>query len=181
MGKKRAMLLEDVDLTAVKYEHEVIKAPHLTGFKLKLFVWLSEAPLVGSLIMSMLKKQNGMDEVVEKMISATEEINKRKPPIPFLISFNAEELRTQAAASTQRFVEGKTLSILDGIFMAIKDDIDCYPFQTKGGTSWYHEVRPVKEDAVCVSKLRSCGVTFIGKANMHELGLGTTGNNSNYG
>ncbi|KAJ4959615.1 hypothetical protein NE237_019525 [Protea cynaroides] len=119
--------------------------------------------------------------VAEKIISATEEFNKRKPPIPFLISFNAEELRTQAAASTQRFVEGKPLSILDGIFMAIKDDIDCYPFQTKGGTSWYHEVRPVKEDAVCVSKLRSCGVIFTGKANMHELGLGTTGNNSNYG
>ncbi|XP_042493571.1 fatty acid amide hydrolase-like [Macadamia integrifolia] len=264
MGKKRAMLpVEDVDLTAVKYEREDIKAPHLTGFKLKLFVWLAEAPLIGSLIVSSLKKQNGMDEmlrrtvipekpmyrpefppqekesgvvileedssavdrvelalrclpsydpahhwtgdfpflywkirdyahayrfghvtpsmVAEKIISATEEFNKRSPPMPFLISFNAKDLRTQAAASTQRFEEGKPLSILDGIFMAIKDDIDCYPHPTKGGTTWLHEVRHVKEDAVSVSRLRCCGVIFIGKANMHELGLGTTGNNVNYG
>lgn len=50
-----------------------------------------------------------------------------------------------------------------------------------GATTWMHEVRTVKEDAVCVSRLRSCGVIFVGKANMHELGMGTTGNNPNYG
>lgn len=44
-----------------------------------------------------------------------------------------------------------------------------------------HEVRTVSKDAACVSKLRSCGVIFIGKANMHEMGMGTTGNNPNYG
>ncbi|XP_042519353.1 fatty acid amide hydrolase-like isoform X1 [Macadamia integrifolia] len=265
MGKKRVMLpVEEVDLTAIKYEHEAIQAPHLTGFALKFFVWLLEAPLVGSLILYLLKKQNRTIEelrrtvipekpmfkpefppqekepgvivmqedssagdrvevalkclppydpahqwsgdsfpflywkirdyahayrsrhvtplmVAEKIISVTEEFNNKKPPMPFLISFNAEELRTQAAASTLRFEEGEPLSILDGIFMAIKDDIDCYPYPTKGATTWYHEVRPVKEDAVCVSKLRSCGVIFVGKANMHELGFGTTGNNPNYG
>lgn len=104
------------------------------------------------------------------------------------------------------------MSILDGIFMAIKDDIDCYPYLTKGkfrhpffsesffwdrfsryklvsslnavtsgATTWFHKVRAVTQDAVCVSRLRSSGVIFIGKANMHELGLGTTGNNPNYG
>ncbi|CAL5330202.1 unnamed protein product [Camellia sinensis] len=87
----------------------------------------------------------------------------------------------QAAASTQRFEEGNPLSILDGIFMAIKDDIDCYPHPSKGATTWFHEVRPVRKDAVCVSRLRKCGVIFVGKANMHELGMGTTGNNPNYG
>lgn len=44
-----------------------------------------------------------------------------------------------------------------------------------------HEVREVKKDAVSVSRLRSCGAILVGKANMHELGLGTTGNNANYG
>lgn len=50
-----------------------------------------------------------------------------------------------------------------------------------GGTTWMHEVRSVDEDAVSVSRLRSCGVIFVGKANMHEMGMGTTGNNPNYG
>ncbi|KAJ6828792.1 fatty acid amide hydrolase [Iris pallida] len=119
--------------------------------------------------------------VAEHIISAVEEFNNKKPPMPLLISFSAEDVRKQAAASTQRFEEGNPLSILDGIFIAIKDDIDCYPHPSKGATTWYHKVYTVKEDAVCVSRLRNCGAIPIGKANMHELGMGTTGNNPNYG
>ncbi|XP_058189631.1 fatty acid amide hydrolase-like isoform X2 [Rhododendron vialii] len=266
MGNKRVMVpADEVDLTVVTYEPEVIQAPHLAGLLLKLFVKLVEAPLIGPLIVSYLKKQNkmfgmlhnsvipetpmykpefptqepepgvvGLEEdgkpedrvefalkclphydagicwtgdstpsfrywkirdyayayrsglanpsmVAERFITAMEEFSRKKLPTPLLISFDAEELRKQAAASTQRFKEGNPLSILDGIFMAIKDDIDCYPHPSKGATTWFHEVRPVRKDAVCVSRLRSCGVIFVGKANMHEMGLGTTGNNPNYG
>ncbi|OIT26725.1 PREDICTED: fatty acid amide hydrolase-like [Nicotiana attenuata] len=119
--------------------------------------------------------------VAERFISAIEEFNNKKPPAPLLISFDPDEVRKQAAASTQRFEQGNPLSILDGIFMAIKDDIDCYPHPSKGATTWMHEVREVKKDAVSVSRLRSCGAILVGKANMHELGMGTTGNNANYG
>jgi Asp-tRNA(Asn)/Glu-tRNA(Gln) amidotransferase A subunit family amidase len=56
-----------------------------------------------------------------------------------------------------------------------------YDAMVTGGSTWLHEVRSVKKDAVSVSKLRSCGVIFLGKTNMHEFGLGTTGNNPNYG
>nr|GEU43238.1 fatty acid amide hydrolase-like [Tanacetum cinerariifolium] len=119
--------------------------------------------------------------VAEHVICAIEEFSNKKPPTPLLISFNAEDVRKQAAASTQRFEEGKPLSILDGIFVAIKDDIDCYPHPSNGATTWLHEVRKVKKDAVSVSKLRSCGAILVGKANMHEMGMGTTGVNPNYG
>ncbi|PHT41705.1 Fatty acid amide hydrolase [Capsicum baccatum] len=112
---------------------------------------------------------------------AIEEFNNKNPTAPLLISFDPDELRKQAAASTQRFEQGNPLSILDGIFMAIKDDIDCYPHPSKGATTWIHEVREVKKDAVSVSRLRKCGAIFVGKANMHELGMGTTGNNANHG
>lgn len=256
---------KDVDLSTVKYKPEVIQAPHLTGLGFKLFVKLVEAPVIGSLIMSYLKKQNKMDEmlrntlipeapmfkpefppqepeagvvivdedgkpedrvesalkclphydpaicwngdsapsfrywkirdyayayrsklvtpsmVAEHIIAVIEEFQKKNPTAPLLISFDKEEVRKQAAASTQRLEEGNPISILDGIFMAIKDDIDCYPHPSKGATTWMHEVRSVNSDAVCVSRLRSCGVIFVGKANMHELGMGTTGNNPNYG
>lgn len=56
-----------------------------------------------------------------------------------------------------------------------------YHFVVTGGSTWMHLVRSVKKDAVCVSRLRSCGVILLGKANMHEFGMGTTGNNPNYG
>ena len=48
-------------------------------------------------------------------------------------------------------------------------------------TTWIHEVCFIKMDAVCVSRLHNCGVIFLRKANMHELGMGMTRNNPNYG
>ncbi|XP_041011617.1 fatty acid amide hydrolase isoform X2 [Juglans microcarpa x Juglans regia] len=266
MGKKRVMVpAQEVDLSTVKYEPEAIQAPHLTGFIFKFFVSIIEAPVIGSLLISYLKKKNKLVEllrntvipeapmfkpefppqepehgvvtlhedgkpedrvesalkclpdydlpgswngnqdppfkywkirdyayayrsglatpsiVAERIIPIIEEFSSEKPPQPLLISFDAEEVRKQAAASTKRFEEGKPLSILDGIFMAIKDDIDCFPHPSKSGSTWMHQVRSVKKDAVCVSRLRSCGVILLGKANMHEFGMGTTGNNPNFG
>uniref|UniRef100_A0A7N0ZWT6 Amidase domain-containing protein n=2 Tax=Kalanchoe fedtschenkoi TaxID=63787 RepID=A0A7N0ZWT6_KALFE len=119
--------------------------------------------------------------VAEHFISNIEELRKTKPEMPYLISFDAEDVRKQAAASTQRFEEGNPISVLDGIFMAIKDDIDCFPHPSKGASTFYHEVREVHKDAVSVSRLRQCGAILVGKANMHEFGLGTTGNNPHYG
>ncbi|PWA74669.1 glutamyl-tRNA(Gln) amidotransferase subunit A [Artemisia annua] len=119
--------------------------------------------------------------VAKNVISAVEECKNMVPQMPLLISFDVEEVRKQAAASTQRFEEGRPLSILDGIFMAVKDDIDCYPHPSTGGTTWLHNVRPVNKDGVAVSRLRSCGVIFVGKTNMHELGLGATGMNPHHG
>ena len=40
-----------------------LTAPHLTGFLLKLFVKIIEAPLLGSLIVYLMKKENRMVEV----------------------------------------------------------------------------------------------------------------------
>uniref|UniRef100_A0A0D9W1R0 Amidase domain-containing protein n=1 Tax=Leersia perrieri TaxID=77586 RepID=A0A0D9W1R0_9ORYZ len=119
--------------------------------------------------------------VAEHIIAGVEQWSNKKPPMPMLVYFNADDLRKQADASTKRFQQGNPISILDGIFIAIKDDIDCFPYPSKGATTFFDKIRPVEKDAVCVARLRKCGVVFIGKANMHELGLGVTGNNPNYG
>lgn len=119
--------------------------------------------------------------VAEHVIAGVEEWNNKKPPMPMLVYFNADDLRKQADASTKRFEQGNPISVLDGIFFAIKDDIDCFPYPSKSATTYLDKIRPVEKDAVCVARLRKCGVIFIGKANMHELGLGVTGNNANYG
>ncbi|KAJ4759942.1 Glutamyl-tRNA(Gln) amidotransferase subunit A [Rhynchospora pubera] len=265
MGKMKVMPpVEEVDLSSVKYQPQKIDAPHLTGFSLKLFVWLMESPVLGPLIISALKNQNKMTQllrytliperpmyrpefppqepeqgvvlvdeerdpidrlhtatyalpkydpsirwskesppflywkirdyahayrhnittpslVAEQLISAIKEWSTTNSSMPMLIHFNPDNVRSQAEASTSRFVEGKPISILDGIFIAIKDDVDCYPFPSRSGTSWFDQVRKVDKDATCVARLRKCGAILIGKANMHELGLGVTGNNPNHG
>lgn len=52
---------------------------------------------------------------------------------------------------------------------------------SSAGTKWLPQVREVKEDAVSIARLRSCGMMMIGKAVMHELGMGTTGSNPHHG
>ncbi|TVU38314.1 hypothetical protein EJB05_11676, partial [Eragrostis curvula] len=119
--------------------------------------------------------------VAEHVIACVQEWTNKKPPMPMVINFNADDLRKQAEASTRRFEQGSPISILDGIFVAIKDDIDCVPYPSNSGTTFYDQIRTVEKDAVCVGQLRKCGAILFGKANMHELGCGTTGNNANYG
>lgn len=120
-------------------------------------------------------------DVGERLIAAIEDSQARDPPLSLFISHDANDIRKQAAESTRRFSEGNPLSILDGVFMAVKDEIDCLPYGTRGGTTWFHKVRDVKQDASCVARLRECGVIFVGKTNQHELGSGTTGINPHYG
>lgn len=45
-------------------------------------------------------------QLAERIISAVEESTKSKPPMSLLVSFSAEDVRKQAAASTQRFLDG---------------------------------------------------------------------------
>ncbi|KAK4762769.1 hypothetical protein SAY86_008537 [Trapa natans] len=99
----------------------------------------------------------------------------------FFINFSPKDILQQAEDSTLRYEKGEPISVLDGVPIAVKDEIDCLPYPTTGGTKWLHRLRPCKTDACCVTRLRSCGAILVGKTNMHELGAGTSGINPHYG
>lgn len=76
-----------------------------------------------------------------------------------------------AEASTKRYQDGVYLSILDGVPVAVKDEVDLDGYEKSlgspqdftrpdGGTSW------------CVRKWEEAGAVVIGKSNMHEFGAG---------
>lgn len=52
------------------------------------------------------------------------------------------------------------------------------PYRTRCGTTFLGS-SPETEDAAIVKKLRDGGAVIIGLSNMHELGIGVTGNNPN--
>ena len=52
------------------------------------------------------------------------------------------------------------------------------PYRTRCGTTFMGST-PATEDATIVKKLRDGGAIIIGISNMNELGIGTTGNNTN--
>lgn len=119
--------------------------------------------------------------VAERFIAAVHESSNPPLQMSFFINYNAEDILKQATESTLRYERGQPISVLDGIPIAIKDEIDCFPYPTTGGTKWLHKVRPCTDDACCVKRLRLCGAILVGKTNMHELGAGTSGINPHYG
>ncbi|XP_039042685.1 fatty acid amide hydrolase-like [Hibiscus syriacus] len=120
-------------------------------------------------------------KVAERFIDAVRESSRRPLPVSFFINYDAEDILRQATESTLRYERGAPISVLDGVPMAVKDEIDCSPYPTAGGTKWLHRVRPCTGDACCFARLRSCGAILVGKSNMHELGVTPSGTNPHYG
>ncbi|KAL2651032.1 hypothetical protein R1flu_019160 [Riccia fluitans] len=120
-------------------------------------------------------------KAAERFLSAVKESNEHEPRMNFFISYDEKDILRQAQESTARYLKGEPLSVLDGVPIAVKDEIDCLPYPTTGGSKWLHNVRKTEDDAACIKRLRECGAVLVGKTNMHELGMGTTSVNPHYG
>jgi indoleacetamide hydrolase len=69
---------------------------------------------------------------------------------------------------------------LHGIPFGVKDNIDCLPFATSGGTPALAGYRPTR-DAPAVARLKAAGGYVPVKLNLHELAFGVTSNNAAHG
>ncbi|KAG0520227.1 hypothetical protein BDA96_08G055500 [Sorghum bicolor] len=262
----------DVDLGAGSDEFYIspnVKAPRVAGLLVKIFVWILEMPIVGPIVLYILKKDNLINKLVSDAdipepplftathswedipeqnvrltkpdLSAAERVQEAVGCLParleatlaadapsvglrrwtvrdfhdayrsgettpvqvatrflaavresssatgsgmnmaFFISCDHDDVMRQAEESTLRYQRGAPLSALDGVLVGVKDEIDCVPYPTTGGTRWLGAARRCEADAACVAQLRACGAVLAGKANMHELGAGTSGINPHHG
>ena len=96
------------------------------------------------------------------------------------ITVMADAARQDASASDKRRAEGKALGPLDGIPIALKDNIDVAGVPTTGGIEAYRRSVPEK-DADVVRRLREAGAVILGKLNMHEAAHGATTANDAFG
>uniref|UniRef100_UPI000D3B697D indoleacetamide hydrolase n=1 Tax=unclassified Variovorax TaxID=663243 RepID=UPI000D3B697D len=92
------------------------------------------------------------------------------------VAFDAEALRAQARAADARIAAGEDLPLL-GVPVALKDNIDAVGLPSSNGTRALLGRHPA-QDAELVRRLRDAGALVAGKANMHELAMGITTNNS---
>jgi len=107
-------------------------------------------------------------------------INILNPKLGAFISVDADGALSQAAASDSRRQAGQSLGILDGIPMAIKDNIDIAGQVCTAGI----EVRRrhvAETDAGSIEMLKQAGAVLLGKTNMHEAALGGVTDNAAYG
>ena len=120
------------------------------------------------------------DDVAHRVLEAIETSDAMDPPLRAFVAVDREDLLRQAGAATARFRNGQGLSVFDGVPVAVKDEVDMVPYPTTVGTSFLG-TSPALEDATVVARMRAAGALLIGKANMHEIGIGVTGLNPHHG
>lgn len=129
------------------------------------------------------KYQNGditPIEVAEQVLRNIKSSEQGDQPLRAFIALNRDDLFSQAEAATQRIKTGHRLSPLDGVPVAIKDEIDMLPYPTTVGTAFLGK-QPALEDSTVAARLRAAGALLVGKTNMHEIGIAPNGMNVHHG
>ena len=116
-------------------------------------------------------------ELVDVCLQRIENLN---PNLNAFITLLAEEARAQARAAEAEIKAGKWRGPLHGIPVGIKDFYDTAGIRTTAAFEHFRDRVPAK-DAAGVRKLKEAGAILIGKTNMHQLGMGTTGLESYFG
>src|SRR6266498_5428233 len=116
-------------------------------------------------------------EILEGCIQRIEDLN---PKLNAFITIAAEEAREKAKIAEAEIKAGKWRGALHGIPIAIKDFYDTAGIKTTAAFEHFSNRTPAK-DALSVARLKEAGAIILGKTNMHQLGMGTTGLDSYFG
>jgi Asp-tRNA(Asn)/Glu-tRNA(Gln) amidotransferase A subunit family amidase len=101
-------------------------------------------------------------------------------PINAYVALREDAALVEAASSAQRASHGRRLGALDGIPVAVKDNIDVAGLPTTNGLGGARQA-VAAADAEVVRRLREAGAIVLGKLNMHEGALGAVNDNPHHG
>lgn len=118
--------------------------------------------------------------VAEALLAAIEATRVSAQPLGAVVACHADEVRREAAASTARWAAGAPKSVLDGVPVGVKDELDQAGYPTTVGTRVLGHT-PAAHDATVVARLRAAGALLFGKLNMNEIGINPDGGNMHHG
>ena len=102
------------------------------------------------------------------------------PDLNAYVTVTAEQARQQATQAADAFARGEVHSPLQGIPLAIKDNICTRGVRTTCASRILeHFVPPY--DATVMQRLKAAGAVMIGKANMDEFAMGSSTETSHFG
>eukprot|EP00124_Ichthyophonus_hoferi_P000980 Ihof_evm12s43 gene=Ihof_evmTU12s43 len=118
-------------------------------------------------------------DVAKRVVEAMKASQSDGKEMNLFIDYDVDLIMRMAQDSTDRYKKKVHLSVLDGVPIAVKDEIDMLPYPTTLGNC--KPVRTPSVDATVVDRLRRAGAVMIGKTNMVEIGAGVIGENMHYG
>ncbi len=120
------------------------------------------------------------EQVAERVLTAIEKSDEGERPLRAFIAVNREDVLWQAREATARIRAGEALSVLDGVPVAVKDEVDMVPYPTTVGTRFLGQAAATADSTV-VARLRAAGALLLGKTNMYEIGINPEGANVHHG
>ncbi|CDZ36432.1 amidase [Neorhizobium galegae] len=97
-----------------------------------------------------------------------------EPHVQALYLYDPESARTQSAASTERWMKGATLGVLDGIPVTLKELIATKGQPVPLGTAAV-ELVPAAEDAPIAARMREDGAVIFAKTTCPDYGMLSSG------
>lgn len=97
-----------------------------------------------------------------------------QPPGKHSVAFlelQVKAIRAAAEVSAARYKKGQPLGPLDGVPVAVKDEVHMEGYQRRLGSKLDFKY-DLEGTSWCVKKWEEAGAIVIGKTTMHELGLG---------
>ncbi len=116
-------------------------------------------------------------EITESVFNRIEE---RETTVHAYITTNREDALKQAEMADARLQKNEKISLLDGIPVAVKDNMCTRGIRTTCGSRILENYIP-PYDATAVTKVLNSGAVLIGKTNMDEFAMGSSTENSAFG
>jgi len=116
---------------------------------------------------------------IELATAFLEKIDKEDKKISAFLTLTRDLALSQAKEIDDRILEGREISVLAGVPMAVKDNILVENVRcTAGSKILENYIAPY--DATVIKKLKSQGAVILGKTNLDEFAMGSSTENSGF-